>query len=61
MDHELAARTLAAERYLLHEMDPAEEQAFEEHFVCCQACVAELDDLALLVETMRAILAQVRT
>jgi len=38
MDHETAVRELMTERYLLHELNPAEQDAFEEHFFECMEC-----------------------
>jgi anti-sigma factor RsiW len=38
MDHETAVREMMTERYLLHELNPAEQDAFEEHFFECKEC-----------------------
>jgi hypothetical protein len=38
MDHETAVREMMSERYLLHELSPAEQDAFEEHFFECKEC-----------------------
>ena len=38
MEHELAIKSLAAERYLLDEMTSQERDEFEEHFFGCSEC-----------------------
>jgi hypothetical protein len=38
MDHEVANKTQAVERYLLGEMPLEERNAFEEHFFVCREC-----------------------
>jgi hypothetical protein len=38
MDHETAVREMLTERYLLQELNPAEQDAFEEHFFECREC-----------------------
>jgi len=38
MDHETAVREMMTERYLLHELNPAEQDEFEEHFFECREC-----------------------
>lgn len=38
MEHELAIKSLAAERYLLKEMTPEERDEFEEHYFSCSEC-----------------------
>lgn len=53
MDHELATRTQAVERYLLEEMSPAERDAFEEHYFSCEECAEAIQAAAGLVATIR--------
>jgi anti-sigma factor RsiW len=38
MDHEVAAKSLAIERYLLGEMPASERETFEEHYFSCAEC-----------------------
>ncbi len=38
MQHDEAIRSQAAERYVAHELSPAEQNAFEEHFFDCRVC-----------------------
>ncbi len=38
MDHEVAHKTQAVERYLLGEMPLEEREAFEEHYFACEDC-----------------------
>lgn len=42
MEHDEAARSHAAERYVAHELSPAEREAFEAHFFECPQCAAEV-------------------
>lgn len=42
MDHEKAVKTLAAERYLLGELNATEREAYEEHFFSCNACFEQV-------------------
>lgn len=54
MDHELAARDLFAERYLLGELTADERADFEEHFFDCAACAAAVREGASLIDNGRA-------
>jgi hypothetical protein len=54
MEHEQAAATLAAERYLLNELTAAEREAFEEHYFVCKRCAQEVKDLYALGAGARA-------
>ncbi len=38
MEHEIAIKSLAAERYLLDEMTRPERDEFEEHYFVCSEC-----------------------
>jgi hypothetical protein len=42
MEHDEAIRSQAAERYVAHELSPAEQDAFEEHFFDCQKCADDV-------------------
>lgn len=42
MDHNVAHKTQAVERYLLGEMPLEERDAFEEHYFACQICAEEI-------------------
>ena len=42
MNHEVATKTQAVERYLLGEMPLEERDAFEEHYFACQDCAEEV-------------------
>jgi hypothetical protein len=46
MTHDEAKKTMAAEAYILDDLEPAERQAFEEHFFDCTACTADVLDAA---------------
>jgi hypothetical protein len=54
MEHTEAAGTMAAERYLLDEMEAAERDAFEEHFFNCAECAADVRDEALIAGAIRS-------
>ena len=42
MDHDLAIKNNAAERYLLGELTEVEIEEYEEHFFSCAACAHEV-------------------
>lgn len=42
MEHDQAIRSQAAERYVAHELSPAERDAFEVHFFDCPQCADEV-------------------
>lgn len=46
MDHTTAMNTFATERYTLDAMTAAERDAFEEHFVDCSVCAADVREAA---------------
>lgn len=58
MDHEIAVRTQAVDRYLMGELRAAEREAFEEHFFVCAHCSRELRDGAMFIENARALFQQ---
>jgi hypothetical protein len=43
-EHHAAVESMAAERYVLGEMEPAERDAFEEHFFDCVECSGDVRD-----------------
>jgi len=53
MTHDNAIETMAAERYILDELDPAERDAFEEHFFDCTGCTADVRDAAKIAAGVR--------
>src|SRR5262249_28456042 len=54
MDHNEAVSTLAAERYLLGEMTPAERDAFEAHYFDCVDCADDIRAGAMLRAGVRS-------
>lgn len=61
MDHEVAARTHAAERYLLGEMSGCERDAFEEHFFDCAACAGDIRSGSALLRELKSALRERRS
>src|SRR5690242_11978137 len=53
MDHEVAAKTHAVERYLLGEMPSSERDAFEEHYFTCELCAEEIRSARLLAPDLK--------
>jgi hypothetical protein len=53
MNHDDAIKSLAAERYILDDLDPAERDAFEEHFFDCTECTADVCDTAKIADGVR--------
>lgn len=58
MEHDEATRSHAAERYVAHELSPAERDAFEEHFFDCQECAADVRFELTFAANVRAVLRQ---
>jgi len=58
MDHELAVKNQAVERYFLGEMEPAEREEFEEHFFVCESCADDVRATSTFVDNAKAILAE---
>ncbi len=54
MDCSRIARDEIAERYLLGELNPAEQEAYEKHFLECAPCSGELQRLQALCDVLRA-------
>ena len=44
---------MAAERYILDDLEPAERDAFEEHFFDCTECTADVRDAAKVADGVR--------
>jgi hypothetical protein len=53
MTHDEAKKSLAAEAYILDDLDPAERTAFEEHFFDCTDCTADVLDAATVADGIR--------
>jgi hypothetical protein len=53
MNHEDAVKSMATERYTLDEMEPAERDAFEEHFFECSICADDVVDSAKVAAGVR--------
>jgi putative zinc finger protein len=58
MDHNLAVRLKATERYLLNELDTDELEQFEEHLFDCQECALDLRAAAMFLEQSKTILSE---
>jgi hypothetical protein len=56
MDHEVAAKTQAVERYLLGEMPASERDTFEEHYFSCAECAEEVRSGSELHRELKAAL-----
>jgi len=56
MDHELAVKNQAVERYFLSEMAPEEREAFEEHFFVCNLCADDVRATSAFVDNAKSIL-----
>ncbi|MEA2329528.1 MAG: hypothetical protein QOE68_4487 [Thermoanaerobaculia bacterium] len=54
MNHEDAVKSMATERYTLDEMEPAERDAFEEHFFECSFCADDVVDSAKFAAGVRS-------
>jgi len=57
MDHSEAIRLMAAEKYLLDELDPELREGFEEHFFECQECALDVRSGTAFVEHSKVVLA----
>jgi|GEM_PF-1116444 len=56
MDHQIAVKKLAAQRYMLGEMTPAEREQFESHYFACPQCAEEVVETAAFVDNLKAVL-----
>lgn len=54
MNHEDALKSMATERYTLDEMEPAERDAFEEHYYECSICADDVVDAAKFAAGVRS-------
>jgi len=61
MEHDQAIRSQAAERYVAHELSPAEQDAFEEHFFDCPACADDVRFELTFAANVRAVVLEQRT
>src|SRR5258708_7394502 len=52
-EHRAAVESMAAERYILGEMEPAERDAFEEHFFDCAECSSDVRDESKIAAGVR--------
>ena len=59
MDHDLAMKSQACEKYLLGELSPELRDAYEEHYFGCAECAAQLQAAAEFMAAGRGILAAV--
>jgi len=60
MNHDDAMEMMAAERYTLGELEPAERDAFEEHFFDCSVCADDVRDSAKFAAGVRTSDARVK-
>lgn len=58
MDHEVASKSQAVERYLLGEMPLEERDDFEEHYFTCHACAEDVRSGAALTRDLRRVLGE---
>ncbi|HVH50248.1 MAG TPA: hypothetical protein VM781_01175 [Candidatus Bathyarchaeia archaeon] len=58
MDHDLAVKSQACEKYLLGELSPDLRDAYEEHYFSCVECAAQLRLVAELIGAGQRILAE---
>ena len=61
MDHDVAVKSEACERYLLGELSPELRDAYEEHYFSCADCAMQLRSAAELIGASQQIFAQTRT
>lgn len=55
MDHSEAVRLQAAEKYVLGELSPELQEAYEEHFFDCEECAADMKATAVFVSGSREV------
>lgn len=53
MTHDEAKKSMAAEAYILDDLEPAERAAFEEHFFDCSDCTTDVLDAAKIADGIR--------
>lgn len=57
MEHDIAVKSLAAERYLLGEMQPDERESFEAHYFECEECALEVRSASAFEDAVKEALA----
>ena len=60
MTHDDAMKMMAAERYILGELEPSERDAFEEHFFDCTICADDVRDSTKFADGVRTSDARVK-
>src|SRR4051812_21301294 len=60
MDHEVANKTHAVERYLLGEMPSSERDEFEDHYFACGECADEIRSASATVRDMKVALRELK-
>jgi len=55
MDHDTAVSQHAAERYALGEMEPTEQDKFEEHFFSCDSCAGDVRTVSVFIANAREV------
>ena len=60
MNHDEAVAAMAAERYVLGELEDPQREQFEEHFFDCPECAQDVRDLATITHGARELLRQPR-
>src|SRR5260370_8324634 len=58
MDHQLAVKSQACEKYLLGELSPELRDAYEEHYFSCTACAMQLREATELIAASKLVLAE---
>ena len=56
MNHLLAVKSRATERYVLNELDEDSRLAFEEHYFCCRDCAIDVKAAAGFVDNAKTVL-----
>jgi len=58
MDHQLAVKSQACEKYLLGELSPELRDAYEEHYFSCTVCAMQLREATELIAASKLVLAE---
>ena len=58
MEHREAIELRAAEKYVLRELPADLQEAYEEHFLDCAECAADIQAATVFAETSRRIFAE---
>ncbi len=56
MDHQLAERTGAADRYLLNEFSAEERAEFEAHYFDCVVCASNVREGSIFIDSVKALM-----